>query len=403
MDLSRRAALLGAGFAPILAIAGRSEAASPAGDFGFTGTYINAAYVHPLPRVAFEAGEAYQRARLTDPMAVDPRRNARNAAVSKFAVLIGAQPEDIAVVASTLVGENMVVEALSLKPGDGILTDGGHYDGTLALYDHMAKQGTPVAVVKPRDGRIDLADVKALLTPKTKLVAVSLVSSPSGFLYDLTELCALAHSKGALVYADIVQAAGALPIDVKASGVDFACAGSYKWLMGDFGAAFLYVRPDRLDRLKRTEVGWRTIKKAVGHALPFEAPGPTIGDYELNTGAQGLFEISTPAWGCLATVAAGMDYIVSKGGPAALAAARRPLTDRLHEALPRLGLLPLGGPASASPSVVFAGENLPARFAQKLKDADIRVTISQGTRMRISPSVYNTMDDINHLISVLSA
>jgi len=54
-----------------------------------------------------------------------------------------------------------------------------------------------------------------------------------------------------------VQAVGAVPVDVRASGVDFLACSSYKWLMGDMGLGFLYVRGDRLDRLERTQYGFR--------------------------------------------------------------------------------------------------------------------------------------------------
>ena len=70
---------------------------------------------------------------------------------------------------------------------------------------------------------------------RTKLVAVSLVSMINGFQHDLKALCDIAHSRGALVYADIIQGAGAVPIDVHAWGVDFCACATYKWLMGDFG------------------------------------------------------------------------------------------------------------------------------------------------------------------------
>ncbi|MGH8290945.1 MAG: aminotransferase class V-fold PLP-dependent enzyme [Steroidobacteraceae bacterium] len=93
-----------------------------------------------------------------------------------------------------------------------------------------------------------IGDLDALIDSRTRLVAVTLVGSDTGFTHDLKSVCEAAHAKGSLVYADVIQAAGAIPIDVKDSGVDFCCAGTYKWMMGAFGTAFPYVRPDRLPR-----------------------------------------------------------------------------------------------------------------------------------------------------------
>lgn len=403
MLLSRRDALRGAGLASA-ALAARAAAApapvAPVAAFAFTGTYLDAAFSHPLPQAGFEAGLAYAQARRLDPRAVGPGRNARDGAVTRFARLVGVEPADIAVVPSTMGGENAVALALDLGPDAGVVTDALHYDGSLALYDQLSRRGVPVGVARPRGGRVDLADLRALIGPRTRLVAVSLVSSVTGFEYDLAELCALAHARGALVYADIIQAAGAAPLDLKASGVDFACAGAYKWLMGDFGAAFLYVRPDRLDRLKRVQVGWRQVRRQTSHVLPFEPPGPVIGEFELAGGAAGLFEVGTPAWNTLAVAAAGMD-VVQAHGVEAIMQARRPLTDRLQETLPRFGFTPLTPVGSRSPIVAFAYENADKRFGDRLKAAGVRVSVYPA-RLRISPSVYNTMADIDQLADVLA-
>jgi selenocysteine lyase/cysteine desulfurase len=403
MTMSRRGALGLLSGALAVSPAGAASPQGPArADFAFSGTYLDAAFSHPLPRPAFEAAQAYAQARWLDARAVGPGRNMRNAAAERFARLTGVDPADIAIVPSTMAGENRVVQALGIGPAAGVVTDALHYDASLALYGELAAHGTPVAVVRPRGGSIDLADVRAALAPGVKLVAVSSISSTTGFEYDLAELCALAHAQGALVYADIIQAAGAVPLDLKASGVDFACAGAYKWLMSDFGAAFLYVRPDRLDQLKRVEVGWRQVRRQTSHVLPFDTPGPALGEYDLASGAAGLFEVGSPAWNTLAVACAGMDYIAGRGGAEAIMQARRPLTDRLQDRLTRLGMIPLTPEGSRSPVVVFACEHADKRFADRLKAADIRISLYPN-RLRISPSVYNTADDVDHLSSVLGA
>src|SRR6185295_8020667 len=116
---------------------------------------------------AASAASAYAESRQRDPQSVSPRQNARNAAVERFARLINADPSDIAVVSSTMEGENLVTISLGVGAGAGVVTDALHYDGSLALYGELQKRGVPVGVVKPRGTRIDLADVRALLTKGT--------------------------------------------------------------------------------------------------------------------------------------------------------------------------------------------------------------------------------------------
>jgi selenocysteine lyase/cysteine desulfurase len=118
---------------------------------------------------------------------------------------------------------------------------------------------------------------------------------------DLKSICNIAHERGALVYADVIQAVGAIPVDFKASGVDFCCGGTYKYLIGEFGVAFLYVRADRLPLLKRVQVGWRQIKS-----------------------------FSTPSWSGLATALGSINYIVSIGIDN-IARHRAPMLARLEE------------------------------------------------------------------------
>src|SRR5580698_4363434 len=269
--------------------------------------YLNAAYTHPFGRFAFEAGETFLRARMKDPNRPWPDNNARDAAVAAFARLINAAPEDIAVVPSTMEGENLIVQSLGLDKTTGVTTDAYHY--SLPLYGELEKRGVPVAIAAPRDNRIELDDLERLMSPSTRLVAVSAVSSDTGFAHDLKSLCDMAHGKGALVYADIIQAAGAVPLDVKATGVDFCCAGAYKWLMADFGIAFLYVRPDRLKELQRVQVGWRQYEDYTSHIYPFDPPGRNGVDYTLGSTTAARFEVSTPSWEALAVAEQSLAYL----------------------------------------------------------------------------------------------
>jgi selenocysteine lyase/cysteine desulfurase len=405
--LSRRDAVGALGALLPALVAARASAARPVpapatgGDFALEGTYLDAAFIHPFGGFALDAATAYAQAKHADPQAVGPVRNARRIAVERFARLIGAQPKDIAVVPSTMDGENLVNATLRIGPGRGVVTDALHYDASLALYGEQRRRGAPVGIALPRvDGRIDLADIRALITRETRLIAVSLVSSSTGFTHDLAELCALAHAHDVLVYADIIQAAGAVPIDVRASGVDFACCGTYKWLMGDFGTAFLYIRPDRLDRLTRVQTGWRQIRRQGEHGLPFDPPGSPLDDYTLASDAVGFFELSTPAWGALAVAGASLDHVASIG-VAEITRRRQPLLDRLHDGLPRKDFQPLTVPGAAGPIISFAVRDAAKRFGPPLQAARIKIS-TYDNRIRIAPSVYNDTDDIDRLLAILT-
>jgi len=400
MDLSRRA-MIGSLSALPLANAQAAPSLPDKASYEFAETYLNAAYVHPMNRQVRQAGNDFLASRASrDVNRAWPGDNPRNQAVAKFAAFINADANDIAVVPSTMEGENHLIAALGIGEHAGVVTDAYHYSPSLVLYGELHKRGVPLRVVAPRNNRIELADIEKAIGPDTKLVAVSHVGSSTGFQHDLKALCDVAHKKGAYVYADIIQSVGAIPFDVKESGVDFCCCGTYKWLMGDFGVAFLYVRPDRLKDLKRTAVGWRQTLKEQSHVYPFDPPGPAIGDWTMGTGTAATFEVSTPSWSSLAMAITSMDY-VSKLGVGNIARYCQTLIARLQDEMPKLGFMPLTPRDTMGPIVAFAYKDAAARLDPALKAERIKLS-TYDNRIRISPSVYNDMDDVERLLKAVS-
>lgn len=371
-------------------------------EFDIKGTFINAAYTHPMSKGSFNEVKNFLNERMINrqaPKGYDAFE--RHSVTAKFARLINAFPEEIAWVPSTMVGENLIVSGLSL-PGtkEHVVTDAFHFHGSLHLYSQLAKQGLKLTVVKPRDNKIDLNDLDAAIKTGTKLVAVSLVSATTGYQHDLKKLCDLAHSRGALVYADIIQAAGAVPIDVRSSGVDFCACATYKWLMGDFGIGFLYVRKDRLSLLRRTLIGYRQMASFVSHTLPFDPGGETVFDSEARNDMSGHFEVGTFANEGIAALRYSLDYL-DKVGVAHIQQYRQPMIDRLQQVLPKHHFIPLTPLESTSPIVCYGFKDAIKILKPRLDDADINISVYDNM-IRISPSFYNEMKDIDKLIEVIS-
>lgn len=372
--------------------------------FGIRGTYINAAYTHPMSLGSCQEVRKFLDARMLNrlqPKEYDPFE--RPNVTAAFAKLINASPDEIAWIPSTMVGENLVINGLGI-PGSGmhIVTDALHFHGSLFLYDQLQKQGgIKLTVVKPRDNRIDLNDLDAAVSPGTRLVALSLVSATTGFAHDLKAVCKLVHSRGALVYADIIQAAGAVPIDVQDSGVDFCASSTYKWLMGDFGMGFLYIRKDVFPQVKRTLLGFRQMKDLETHFLPFDSTGSALFDSESRQDMSGHFEVGTFASASAAAVRYSLDFL-NRTGVDKITAYRKPMIDRLQQELPSQRYIPLTPPDAVSPIVCFACKDAAMIITPKLDAADISISVYDHM-IRISPSFFNDMDDINRLINVLKS
>jgi selenocysteine lyase/cysteine desulfurase len=254
--------------------------------------------------------------------------------------------------------------------------------------------------VGPRDWRIEPADLERVIDRRTKLVALSLVSWYNGFQHDLKRACDVAHASGARVYADIVQAVGNTPIDVRASGVDFCACSSFKWLMGDFGLGFLYVREGLLDDvIRRTEYGYQQAD-TVMHYLPSDPPAQAPVTWTLHGDARAHFQVGTYGQGALNALIESL-ALLQRIGPARILAHRQPLLRRLHDELPRLGFTSITPEGTSSAIASFTAPGAETRFAARLKAANVMVTFG-GDRMRVSPSFFNDGSDIDRLLAALA-
>ncbi|WP_229262116.1 aminotransferase class V-fold PLP-dependent enzyme [Duganella guangzhouensis] len=361
--------------------------------------YLDSGSQHPLSKGGRQAVDGYLAHRMLDPDAPATQFD-EDKVRAKFARLINADPDEVAFVTSTTAGEQMVLRGLNLPASRAhIISDELHFFGSLPLYEEMARQGASVSWIKAVDGRIRLDDIRRALRKDTRLIALSLVSTINGFEHDLKAVCDLAHANGTLVYADIVHAAGCVPVDVKASGVDFAACASYKWLMGEFGLGFIYASKAAQAQLKRTEYGYYGMSAFDSHIYPFDKPGARVVDYAYADNATGHFAHGTMAHPVMAQLDYSLDYI-DKLGVARIQAHARTLTAQLKEELPRLGYTVITPPESGAPIVTCALQDARTKLAARLKAAGIRITVSQN-RFRVTPSVFNTHADIEYLLSTL--
>ena len=363
--------------------------------------YLDAAAHMPLPRYTAEGMRKYMDFHMYGPgngrgeYAAQALRQVK----PLFARLIGAQPSEIGFVICTKAGEAAVVNGLNIPASGGnIVTNDLHYAGSVHNYIGRRKEGWDIRIVKHRDWRIDLRDMERVIDKKTRLVAITPVSNVNGHVEDTKAICELAHAQGAYVYADIIQAAGSVPVDVKALGVDFAACSCYKWLQGARGAGFLYVRQDLQGKVVRDSIfpgyvdfnysPWVTSRDASKEEFPFR-PARDAGRYE--AGNVSYVSYAGQYEALQRMLALGVDNIWAH---------TKPMCDRLKKELPALGYKLITPPEAVSSIVVVQAKDLRAT-REKLQRANIQVTTTGQNRVRISPAVYNTMQDIDRLLAAL--
>ena len=317
-----------------------------------------------------------------------------------FAKLINARPSEIAFCLSTTVGENMVVNGMGIQESGGnVVTNDLHYSSCLYNYKMRQQQGLDVRIVKHRDWRLDPADFEKVIDDKTNLVALTLVSNVNGLLAPVKEIAGIAHRNGAHVYADIIQACGAVPIDVQAMGIDFAACSTYKWLMGLRGFAYLYIKEDLQGTVvKPTQFGGGV---SFNYEPWVENPESDKGEivYKPKQKASQYEVGNVSSVGCVCQHEA-LNFI-HRIGVDEIQAHATPLTEFLQEEMPKIGYASITPRGNRSPITTFRVPD-PKEAERRLKEANIEVTLRFGNQMRVSVSVMNNQQDVEALVAALA-
>lgn len=322
---------------------------------------------------------------------------------------IGARfREEVIFTRGTTEAINLVAQAVgrTLGPGDEIVvTEMEHHSNLIPWQMACRDRGAVLKAVPVVEGAyLDMDALHRLLSPRTRVVAVTHVSNVLGTINPLGEISRKAHDAGALLLVDGAQAAPHLPLDVAASGADFYALSGHK-MLGPTGIGVLYGRREVLERLEPAWGGGEMIKevwidRAQWNDLPwrFEPGTPPI------AGAVGLH--------------AAVEYL-SKLGMERVSAHERALAGQCLEALSRIPGVTLFGPMNPEMKgavVAFNVQGLhPHDGAALLDQRGIAVRAGHhcaqplmkrlgivGT-LRASFSVYNTAADVERLAEAVGA
>jgi cysteine desulfurase/selenocysteine lyase len=365
-------------------------------------TYLNVSGQSPMPRVSIRAVQAALEAKKFPHHKPDSTfYEIPNRIRSSIARLIGAKPEEIALTSGATAGVFAVAYGLSWRPGDEVITATGEFPLQYTVWKPMEeREGLKVKIVTPREKFITADDLIAAMTPRTRVVSVSLVRFDDGSLLDAPRLAAACHAQGAWLLLDASQCCGALPIDVHQLGADFIVSAGYKWLLGPFGTGFFWIKSEHLEKVRPSPFYWMAVEGSDNFAaLNFEDPKP----------APSAKRWDAPEWAShfnfnLAAMDASIDFVV-RMGPELVATHNRRLIEFMFERLPKDRCVPASPLDSArrGPYGCFAARSpeKTAELYQHLRKENIVVSLREGN-IRVSPHVYNSERDIDRLISVIT-
>jgi selenocysteine lyase/cysteine desulfurase len=250
------------------------------------------------------------------------------AARARLARFVGADLDEIAFTTQFSTAASIVIEGLDWKEGDEILVTNQEHPALLIPLANMARRRGLVIKRMTVSHSADemLASFRELLSSRTRLVAVSHVTTDSGDRLPAEEITKLAHDQGALVLFDGAHSLGQFPIDLHALGCDFYAMVGYKWVLGPYPSAALYIRRDRLDEV---DVTWCGSGMTTGGSV-------TMGVEDLHwvPGAR-RFELGGRTFSYDTAMATGIAYVENLGLDAVQAHARA-LTAQFHDGLARI-------------------------------------------------------------------
>ena len=365
-------------------------------------TYLNLASESPMPKVSIRAVQAALEAKKNPHHKTDATFfEVPNRLRASIAKLIGGKPEEVALTSGASAGVAAVAYALTWKPGDEVITAQGEFPLHYTAWKPMEeREGLKLTIVSPRERFITADDLIAAITPRTRLVSVSMVRFDDGSLLDVARVAEACHKQGALLLLDASHACGGMPIDVNQLGADFIVSAGYKWLLGPFGTGFFWVKSEHLAMVRPGPFYWMAVKGSDNFsALNFDDPKPGANAKRWDSPeSASYFNFN------LVAMDVSVDFVL-RMGPELVSAHNRKLIELMFERLPKDRFVPASplDPARRGPYGCFAARSpeKTAEFYHRLRKENVIVSLREGN-IRVSPYLYNTERDIDRLISVVT-
>lgn len=312
-----------------------------------------------------------------------------------FARLIGADPDEIAVIPSVSTGLSSIASCLAFDAQPKVVLSDMDFPTNHYVWRAQQKRGARLEVVRSPDGiRIAPDEMAGVIDRQTAVVNVNRVLFESSWIVDLDPIVEAAATHDALVVVDDFHGAGIVPVDVHASGIDLYLAGALKWLMGGQGIAFLYCRRALIPALDPAVVGWFGTKDP----FAFDRSGLRLRDdaRRFETGTFALPQAWTAAAGLKMTLEVGVD---------AIRARNQELTRLIVAGADRLGLEVLSPRDDASRGglvrVRVPGGPKGARTTLESLFSEDVVLDQRGDALRISPHFFNNEADVERALLAL--
>jgi selenocysteine lyase/cysteine desulfurase len=309
------------------------------------------------------------------------------------AQLVGSSPHEIAFMRNTSEAISTVANGIDWREGDNVVTCDVEFPSNVYPWLRLQyERGIRLKMARERDGRIEAQELLSLVDERTRVVTISWVQFASGFRSDLARIGEFCRERGVIFFVDAIQGLGGLKMDVERYRVDAFAADAHKYLLGPEGAALFYVSDRVIDRIKPTVVGWTSVKDYedyLNYDLNYREGAPRFECGTLNTvGVYGL--------------GAAIDLFLETGTEK-IEEYLLGLSDYLAERLQSKGYRVAGSRRRGETSPIVTcqhDEHSPKKLYSLLRAKNI-ITAPRVERLRISPHLYNTKEEVEALVDAL--
>ena len=355
--------------------------------------YLNAANVCPASRPVMDRHLELLRDFHSNPSFQNRDKYVamRDRLRSKLGAMLRVSPEEIAITRNTSEGSNIIVTGIDLKPGDEvIITDHNHPSNNDSWKVRAKREGFIVkslpVPIPARSADELISSIERAITPRTKAIAVTHLTSTTGILYPARAIGELAKKHGCFFHLDGAQTFGAIEVNLREIGCDSYSASAHKWLMGPLEAGILYIRDERIPQIWPSIVtaGWADNLKG---ARKFEVFG----------------QRDDPR---VVALEAAVDFLQMIGIPK-IEARMRALASRAKTQLAQLPDVQMKTniePELSAGVVKFRLRSVPTQRAydnlwQKNRLAIAMTASGDAEGLRLSPHIYNSFEDIDQAIA----
>lgn len=369
------------------------------------GIYLQTSASGLLPLAARDAILRYVDGRIREGGDATTTSDAIERTRSKFAALLSAEADEIAIVKSVSEGLNLIITSFAWQSGDHAVLCGDleHPNSLYALYNMRDRYGIDVRLVSPTaDFATPIDTIANTITDKTRLVVASSVTYTTGTRTDLDALAALCRRRNVFLLIDGAQSIGVLELNTRATPIDAMAVGASKYLCGPHGFGFLYVRRQAAEALQPGSLARYGV--ALGEAHEGEHGGE---HYQLMPGAR-RFELGIYNFAGANAVEASLDLLAEVGVPA-IEAHVLGLARSFTTGLLELGLPVMSGRLDPHFShVVVVGQiDSDAENHTRLQGLmdhlvaqGVRLSLRRG-RLRFSFHGYNTQEEVDRVLSMM--